>query len=325
MFRVGRGLYFIIPLLALVIAGCSASDFTQPVTEFSKASRDAATSFQTYDDSLKQVFLDRAFRSVLGTRSIMPKPGQCRLDADNCSLVVVRGGRTDAFNPDSIENSRRLMAGVIVYTNSLEAIVTSKSESEIKSATEKVKNNLHSLARNGDTLNKALNGSSLNLEEKLARFSSPVASAVEFGLAKYAETVKLEALRSATARMDSIFPELTTLFNQVATTDFTEKRKDLDKAFTASWVAYRDDRGSRTKLEALRRAVELYDKALATKPESVFNDLQQAHAELTKALHDPRLNFENLWPLIQRITDEAVKLAEISKAFQQAAKSKSAG
>jgi hypothetical protein len=122
--------------------------------------------------------------------------------------------------------------------------------------------------------------------------------------------------------MDSIFPDLIVLFNQVAVADITEKRKDMDTVFRAAWKAYRNDRASRAKFETLRTTVTAYHGLLARKSASVFDDLQKAHAELTKALHDPKLDFERLWPLLQRVTDEAVRLAEIAKEFREAVKQK---
>jgi hypothetical protein len=117
--------------------------------------------------------------------------------------------------------------------------------------------------------------------------------------------------------MDLIFPKLTELFIAVSGEGLEINRNRSGDAYRAASAAFQRDH-TRSSLEALRAAAANYDALLSINPATEFTALQNAHAELTKALLAPKPNFEALWGLLQNLDREATKVAAIEKQFQTA-------
>jgi hypothetical protein len=311
---------------AVVLHACSASDFKLPIVAFSKSAKEAASALAEYEKTLDNAAHEgRLAAAVSGKNRVATKGKECSLNSGRCRLVLVsESGSEQILAIEPVDPViRGIMASVATYATLLESIATAETASEIKSATDATKGNLINLAKSIDALNAARGQSASKLEPTLTTWAAPVADAIVFALNLYVESVKLQALREATSMMNEIFPSLTTLFGTVANAGMRFKKEELYKAYNAAYEAFAVNPRDRAKLDALVAAAKAYDSFLTIRPEAIFIELEKAHAALTAELKQPNPSFEQLWTHIARVAEQAGRLAEIIKALDKAANSKS--
>jgi hypothetical protein len=302
-------------LIPFAFAGCSTADFKQPVSAFSDATKVAAASFDDYANSIDQIALEQNISDVVAGNAKLKIP-DCKRQSKQCRLFMTINNGTKPIKAALLPNIRKIMVGLVTYASDLDAIATSDTAGEIKNASDAAQANLVSLAKGIDSLNTQL-GKKTTVETEVSAFGAPIGDILTLTLTKYAEEVKLEALREATARMDSVFPDITKAFVQVALSDNDIKTTRLFDKFVKARADY-DDSPTNETLEALQTAADAYNVALTAKPGEVFTKLSDAHAALTMALRAPKIDFATVFALIQQVSGAATKLAADAKALDKA-------
>jgi hypothetical protein len=312
-------------LIAAAVVGCTAGDFKEPIQKFADATSEASKSLTDYEKTLDKAALDKMLASAeRGELQIYLDDRECNSRAPRCQ-VRVKGekGAVGILALQPIDpRIRGLMVGMVSYANSLVAIAKADTTSEIKTAADAAKGNVVGLAKAVDNLNVALGRKTDKLEPAITSIASPITDAVVFGLSLYVESVKLQALRYATSTMNEIFPDLTVVFVTVADGGMRYKRAALKRAFDNAYTEFSSNPKNRANIDAVVTAAQSYDAALAFDSGKIFMSLQDAHAALTKALLTPEPNFQTLWPLLQRVADQAAQLSDIALALQKAAEKK---
>jgi hypothetical protein len=303
---------------ALLLAACSASDFTTPVTRFSEVTGTAATSFKTSRESVEKFANARQFKLLAGGATIRPQTDKdCLPTGSQCRLVIVdKTGRARPVDV-SLDNLQKLMDGLDAYTKNLSNIVKADTATDVGKATDAIKNNLSQLAQDTDGFAKQRHLGESGLAH-ISPFIGPVSDAANFAISKALEAEKIAALRAATAQMEEIFPTLTRVFEEVSKDAMRQQRRQLDAAFQKAWNEFEHNKNEANR-DTYLRAAEVYDAALKSDPQKMYESLREGHQVLARALNAPNPSFTELWTLLQKATDEAVKLAEISKALQKAA------
>lgn len=314
MYRVIRAALLL--MCGLLVAACSASDFTMPVTAFSDATKTAATSFKTSRESLVKLSNEQRLKSAADGGNILAMDGDCRVNSTRCRLVVVDKGGNKKPLTNSFEHLQELMDGLVTYTDNLVAIVKANTTGDLAKGSEAVKSNLTSLAQSGTSLAQAFNLKGVSFARETP-FISPIADAANFGLNKALEAQKIAALHGSTAEMEDMFPALTIVFNAVNDAALRIERNQLTAAYQKADAAFRRKPSDATR-DAYKQAAQAYDAVLSSSPKKVFDALREAHGVLAKSLESHTPDFNELFALLQKATEEANKLAEINKAFQKA-------
>lgn len=305
-----------------LLSGCTAASFKQPIAEFSKATADASTSFESYADALDKLNYDENISAIAaGKKSV--EPDGCEAGDKKCVLLVVGDRTKKPIKSQLLPNIRKLMAAINLYAKSLEAIALADDVAQLKTASEAIPANLIELAKATDALNAQL-GHKTNLSTQATAFITPIADIVTTGLIKYADYEKLKALRDATGQMDQIFPQAMRVFSVIASSNIAIDRSTLYGKYVHARNTYKeaakkgDVEKTKSALDAYQDAAEAYNVALKAHPESVFTKLGKAHAALVNAVYMPDPDFKTVFALLQQIGETAASLAKDAKALDQA-------
>jgi hypothetical protein len=207
----------------VLLTACSTADFKKPITDFSAATTAASTGFEGYANSLDKTAYEQNVDDVVhGRARIEDVP--CRVGS-KCDIRVIRSLGVLPLRPQLLQNTRKLMAGVVTYAKNLEGIASSDDVAAIKTAGDAIPGAIANAARAADALNAQM-GHRTNLSAEVGVFT-PVANIIIVGLTKYAEIEKLKALREATSTMETVFPQITVLLSEIANSDITIKRTML--------------------------------------------------------------------------------------------------
>src|SRR5262249_23792791 len=223
--------------VALLLCACSAADFKQPIAAFAAQTNAAKTTFQGYATSLDQVNHEQNLADIAREPKLLFVPASdCKRASKRCQLFI-DDGRRRRLNASIVPNITAIMNGLSTYATNLNAIATADSAGEIKTAVDAANTNLIGLAKAADGLNKQL-GRTTTLETQVTALATPLADIVTLALTTYVEQVKLQALRDATERMESIFPQVTSVLVEVGETDNSIKTTSLFLKFNDAQVAF---------------------------------------------------------------------------------------
>jgi hypothetical protein len=323
MYSVMRVLRQVSLFFLLFLCGCAAADFKKPISGFSEATKLAAASFEEYakiTDGEKQ---EQRVEKIIASAATLDRAStdDCTPNGKRCRVTAVIDGKSQPIGSEPFAPLfRRLMAGVVTYSGNLEAIANANTAGDIKTAVDATKTQVVGLAKAIDSYNAQNNPRSPKLEPRITSFASPVADAILFGLSKFLEQLKLAALRNATSNMDIIFPSITQYFKTFSAEGLALKQIKLRNAYREANEAFAVPNLTPKRLANLQTAANAYDVALSTEPAKIFDDLRKAHRALTLALNEPEPSFEQLWPLLQNVADEASKVAVLVNVFEKAAK-----
>jgi hypothetical protein len=313
MYRVVR--LALLPACGLLLAACAASDFAGPVTAFSDTTTQAASSFRSSRESVEKFASERRLKLLTAGGFLQPMDKDCVAGAHQCRLVITDKSGVKKPATVSLRNLQRLMDELDAYTKGLANIVKANTAGDVTKATDALKSNLTGLAQHAGELAKQHN---VNVSfARATPFISPVVDAANFAISKALEAQKIAALRQATSDMEDMFPALTKVFDAVNTAAMRDQMNQINAGFRKAQAAYLANRND-ANADAYIRTAAAYDAALNSNPKNVFDALRDAHSALAQSLNSSNPSFTELWAYLQRATEEANKLAEINKAFQNA-------
>lgn len=294
------------------MSGCTASDLQPSTTGFAKATVDAQTSFLQYQAQLDKAVVDVGIaEAIRNPAAVDEEEGDCALGSSRCR-VFVNAGEKLPLTPGATDRVvEQIMSAIVAYGANLTAIAHANTATEIQTALMTAKANVVGLAKSTDALAVATGQSGGTLATTVEAAAGPVTDLVNFGLTRYAERVRMRALRDAVLSMEEIFPTVVLIVSQTPVTADLVRRTDLANSF---WVAKRAfGRGHKAEdLRTMLQAANAYDVALQTKPQAVIEALGEAHSMLARAVARDRMSFAELLPFLQRVTDEVVQLATIA-------------
>jgi hypothetical protein len=266
--------------VAMLFAGCSTGEFKQPISEFSKATAAAATSFESYANSLDKTARDQNLEDVSQGRATVRVVNCDR--GQPCEVSVLRGQAALALSPALLSNTRKLVASVVVYAKNLEAIASGDDVAAIKTAGDAIPGAIANAAKAADALNAQL-GHRTNLSAETGIFT-PIADIIVIGLTKYAEMKKLEALRNSTAVMENVFPRIVDTLAEAANTDFKIKLNALYVQRTEA------GRNTQRAVQKNRQEIEAHETESRNKfPRANPDTHEKARDELDEAFKPKRI------------------------------------
>jgi hypothetical protein len=299
-------------LLLLALSACSiASDFKGPITQFSTATAQAESALQEFDKDAAKQLTDLRREDALKT------PGQVRPFKDDCAplspgcrirLFSSPDGEGDALTVESIVPEHLMaMHEIQLYAQGLQDIVEADATAAVKAGLDKASAAAADLA--------ALAGAQYGAGVKA--LSVPVNMAAVWLFGEYQESIKLDALREATRRMETVLPDAVGKFGAAADLAHLAGVTQLAKTFGQKKVSFQTERSAAALDEYLVASKEL-DDALQVKPSDVFNQLGTAHNKLAAALQSDDIAFDEAILQMNRLVTKAEELVAIAKAFKKA-------
>ncbi|MET1027536.1 MAG: hypothetical protein ABWY00_10230 [Dongiaceae bacterium] len=303
-------------LAAGLLGACStASDHADVITSFSTATEQAATALKEYDAAaaarVTEITRQDALSDVPKHDAWVSYPeGECLSSSTDCNLRLYTSsdeeGRpltVDTLIPRHVEAAEAIVA----YTQALKDLAAADSTEEVSGALSQISVTISSLA------NVVQPGSG----PAAAAITGPTGSALAWVYGKYQESLKMSALREATAAMDPVIQKAVTEFARVET---ISKDADVNRRvveFQQAMKAYNRS-GDESHLTALLSAQKALQNVLVQPPGTVFQNIGEAHAKLVHALSDRPESFADVKVALQRIVVDAKKLNEIAKSFKEA-------
>jgi hypothetical protein len=300
--------------LLLVLSACStASDFKQPIGQLSKATDDATTALAGFDK------FAAAEVSARRRQEALDNPGTVLADAKDCSVlstqcVVALPPDADSPGPrrltvsSLLPNHVQAMQEIGLYAKGLGDIVDADATAAVKAGLDKAGAAVADLA--------ALAGP--QYRAAASAFAIPVTQAAAWLFGEYQESIKLNALRDATAQMESILPGAAKDFGDAADLAYDARKTYLVADFNEKRLAFDKD-PSGAHLDAYLEAAGKLDDALQVKPSEVFTELAAAHHELATALTSEEISFATVMRHLDRLVKKAEELTAIAQAFETAA------
>ena len=308
-------------LLALALAGCSTPEtFGPAMGKFAEATGSAEAALEAYDKALAaRVTALRRAEAVQSPHAVRAIGDGCTTGSTACTVALLAAPGDPEPQPLTVDsfipNHLAAMREVRLYGGALEAIAKADATPAIQAAFDQASATAVSLAQ--------LSGQP-GLAPAVKAFSVPVSKAGVWLYGVYQESLKLDALREATQQMDPVMQEAVAKFSKAADYASLGDKTRLVRVFDARMQAF-EDQSSEATLRDLLDAARNLDAALAAQPGAVFQQLGQAHRELTEALKADDITFADAIRHIDRLVAEAEKLEAIAREFQEAVETVSGG
>jgi len=282
---------------------------------FAKATTDAQAGFLQYNAQLDKAIVEVGIAEALQNPAAVDEVGgDCVLGSPRCR-VFVDAGETLPLTPGAADRGiEEIMSAVVAYGANLAAIANADTTTDIQNALTTAKANVVALAKSADALAAAAGSPGSAIGATVEATAGPVTELVRFGLENYAERVKMAALRDAILSMESIFPTVVLTLSQTPISAELLRQSALADSYRAAKRTFSRSPTS-DNLRKMLQAADAYDVALRTNPEAVFEALGAAHSALAREVARGRISFAELLPFLQRVTDEAVRLATIANQF----------
>ena len=297
-----------------VHAGCSATNYSQPITTFANATTNAHSALVDLNKTITAKYTD--FLSQRATDlhfAVKGKDGECELGSVRCRIVLVNPTDTSptqvlVFPPDPLlGNLVAVMGDINTYAQNLAAVVADDSAEK---ASADVNAALGSVEKLANTVAKASGKN--NEQETVPSFATPVGSAVNWLIGQYANYVKLEGLKAATKAAKPVIERAAAIFGDAAVFASDPQRKELTNAFREKIDKFQSDRNE-TNLQAAVDAAKLYDELLQAQSGATFRQMGEAHSALANALQNPDSSWPQVMAQVQKFAAQAKELATIAQ------------
>jgi len=122
--------------------------------------------------------------------------------------------------------------------------------------------------------------------------------------------VKLHALRTATRNADPLIADAEPIFEEAMKQASNVTRDSLAETVSVRHDAYRQSEND-ADLTSLLQAAKTYDAILTAKPELIFHEFRLAHANLTKALNNDKVTWDQAFASLAVLKTDADQLSNI--------------
>lgn len=302
-------------LFLLTLAACNvSSDFQEPIAEFSTATGKAQTALADLNTDAARELTALRHADAVAKPSRVSRVEGCTPGARSC-VVILTPNPADAEDQGGpltvssiIPEHVQAMQEISLYAKSLDDIVKADATAAVKTGLDKASAAAAQLA--------SLAGK--QYEVAVNAFSVPFNAAATWVFGEYQESIKLNALREATRRMQTVLPDATAKFGNAADLAHLVPVTRRYDTFVDSQTEFGLD-PSAANLNAYLDAAERLDVALQVKPSEVFKQLNLAHQELAAALESDDITFGEAILQIDRLVTKVEQLVDIAQDFKKAA------
>src|SRR5882724_372069 len=291
-------------VLSLVLTACSVDEYEQPIRDFSAATTSADKALGSYSQIVVQE-VTKMRRAEASARPVAVQiaRGDCLGDSARCRIVILR--KRDEPDPrllvpeQPIPTILSLMSEIKKYSDGLQAIVTADTTSKVEKSVDSVNGNLLNLAKLAGSDTKAF-----------GNFATPAGEAVKWLFGVYIDSVKLHALRTATRNADPLIADAEPIFEEAMKQASNVTRDSLAETVSVRHDAYRQSEND-ADLTSLLQEAKTYDAILTAKPELIFHEFRLAHANLTKALNNDKVTWDQAFASLTVLKTDADQLSNI--------------
>jgi hypothetical protein len=298
--------------MALLTACSTASDYQKPITAFSQATDGAKQALAALDERLaEQLQALRRAEAVASPNRVRFPDDECATSTAGCTLLLYPESGDAKPRPltytTAVPNQIQVMHEVSLYAKGLQDITTADATPGIKAGFDSAMAAATSLASILQP----------QFAPAVSALSVPVTQAAVWLFGEYQESVKLRALRAATAAMDPILQEAVRVFAKTSEFAALEDQQILVGQFDSRMEAF-ENAPSEQALAQLADAATQLDRLLAVRPDQMFEELGLAHQALTEALASDEITFAQALLHIERLATKAEELTQIAESFKAA-------
>lgn len=302
-------------LLLLTLAACNvSSDFQEPIAQFSTATGAAQTALADLDSNAAKELTALRHADAIAAPTRVSRVEGCTPKATGC-VVSLAPNPADAEDQGGaltvssiIPKHVQAMGEISLYAKGLDDIVKADATATVKTGLDTASAAVAQLA--------SLAGK--QYEAAVNAFSVPFNAAATWAFGEYQESIKLDALREATRRMQTVLPDAAEKFGKAADLAHLVSVTRLVDTFGDTQTAFAID-ASPANLDAYLEAAQRLDVALQVKPSEVFQQLSLAHHELAAALEADDITFGEAILQIGRLVTKVEQLVDIAQDFKKAA------
>ena len=310
-------LYSAVAALAFgfTVSACSVAEYDPPIRTFSEAASSANTALSGYSDlavrEVGRIRREQALATPPGVRFMEEGESlDCQGDSRRCRIVIL-ASRDDPnprlIEPDPpIQNILILMNEIRKYGNGLQAIVAADTAAKVERSVDSVNGNLVNLAK------------LVGQDKSFGSFATPAGEAIKWAFGAYINSVKLNALRTATQNADPLIADSVEVFTKAMEQADSITRVGLAENVSRRLDAFRESH-SDAHLSNLLQAARAYDTVLTADPATVFVELTKAHSDLTKALNDDEISWDKAFASLEAVKTHAQRLEGIIMGLLAAA------
>jgi hypothetical protein len=301
-------------LLPLAASGCSVAGYEKPVAAFAEATKSSTQSLGELSNTVTGQVRTMRRQEVLATPAkLFVPPTEClAVDSARCRAYV-RSSPADPqpreLSPDpALQQMLVLMDQMKRYTDGLQAIIAADTKAQVDASVAATSGSLSNLAK-----------SVAPTAPAAQEIIPPATAAIGWIAGVYIDSVKYNALKSATRMAEPLVQAAVPVFTRAA-----EQAGRAVRAQLAEDVSVHVDRFRNTKdsaaLSGVTESAEAYDALLQAPPADLFGKLGESHTALERALNNPSLGFADAFAKIEDFGKEAEKLAKIVSDLQKASK-----
>jgi hypothetical protein len=313
LFRVRRGVLPVV--LALAMAGCSTTDFSEPVNDFAAATANAKTALSDLNTQVTDAYRGVLDEAILkGDVQLKPRRGECLTSSERCQLIIVdmSGAELEPYPPQPPLTRMTLLMGEIDrYAANLKALLEADTAQKVETQVN---------AALGSIQNLATTVSKLKAEEgappaEVPQFATPTGEAVNWVLGKYIERVKYRGLQRATAAAKPVIRDAANLFTATSEIIADVPNTTFAQEVTTGQAAMLTSR-SQSAITSLAQSAARYDALLTAGPSTVFQSMGDAHDALADSLNNEEFNLATAIAKIEAFAAEAEQLAKILRELR---------
>ena len=302
-------------LLAFAMAGCSTTDYSDPVNDFAAATANAKTALSDLNTQVTDAYRGVLDEAILkGDVLLKPRRGECLTSSERCQLVIVdmSGTELEPYPPQPpLTRMTGLMSEIDRYAANLKALLEADTAQKVETQVN---------AALGSVQNLATTVSKLQAEEgappaEVPQFATPTGEAVNWVLGKYIERVKYRGLQRATAAAKPVIRDAADLFTTTSAIIADVPNNTLAQEVTTGQTAMLTNR-SQNAITSLAQSAARYDALLTAGPSTVFERMGDAHDALADSLNDESFNLATAIARIEAFAAEAEQLAKILRELR---------
>jgi hypothetical protein len=297
------------------VSACSVAEYEPPIKTFSEAASSANTALSGYSDlavrEVGKIRREQALATPPGVRFMQEGEAKdCQGDSSRCRVVIL--ANRDDPNPKLIEpeppiqDILTLMNEIRRYGDGLQAIVAADTAAKVASSVDSVNGNLVNLAK------------LVGQDKSFGSFATPAGEAIKWAFGAYINSVKLNALRTATQNADPLIADSVKVFTKAMEQADSITREGLAENVSRRLDTFRESH-SDANLSNLLQAARAYDTVLTADPATVFVELTKAHSDLTKALNDEEVSWDKAFASLEAVKTHAQRLEGIVMSLLAAA------
>jgi hypothetical protein len=298
---------------ALGLSACaSAAQVQPPIAEFATATDAAAMALKALDGATTARTNALALAdAVKNPRRVRPMANACGMASPGCALELAPIPTDERPLPLAVSSlvpkSLKVMASLQAYAKALDEMAKADASADVEAGFGKAMSAAAAIA----TVVNPGAGTLLN------SLNQPLTGTVVYVFGQYQNSLKLAALRKATAEADPVIGKAMQILSAEADLVRTATVARQEAEYNAAFKAL-DEGGLAGDVNEVLAAAAKLDAALSAKPALVFNKVATVHAKLTADLKDRSASFADVVAETQGLIDEAMTIQQVARTLEAA-------